>query len=87
MSDNQSEAHKPVSAMSFEEALRELETIVRQLESGNVPLEKSIAIYDRGNELRKHCDALLKSAEAKVEKIQMAADGTATGTKPLDVET
>ncbi len=87
MSDNQSEARKPVSSLSFEEALHELESIVRKLESGDVPLEKSIAIYDRGNELRKHCDALLKSAESKVEKIQMAADGAASGTKPLDVET
>lgn len=86
MSDNKTKAGKPVQSMSFEEALQDLETIVRQLESGNVPLEKSIAIYDRGNDLRNHCDKLLKSAEAKVEKIQMAADGTATGTVPLDVE-
>jgi|Transcript_29805 exodeoxyribonuclease VII small subunit len=66
----------PVTEMSFEEALAELETIVRQLEQGDVELEKSIAIYERGAELKKHCEARLKSAELKVEQIVQGSDGT-----------
>ncbi|MEL6861157.1 MAG: exodeoxyribonuclease VII small subunit [Pseudomonadota bacterium] len=66
---------KPVKDMSFEEALAELETIVRQLEQGDVELEKSIAIYERGAELKKHCEARLKSAELKVEQIVQGGDG------------
>lgn len=73
-----------VSALSFEEALKQLETIVRELEQGNVPLERSIEMYERGAVLRKHCDDLLKAAEAKVEKIQLAQDGSPGGTAPLD---
>lgn len=72
-----------LSALSFEEALKQLETIVRELEQGNVPLERSIEMYERGELLRKHCDTLLKSAEAKVEKIQLAQSGEAKGTEPL----
>lgn len=67
---------KPVKEMSFEEALAELETIVRQLEKGDVELEKSIEIYERGAELKKHCEARLKSAELKVEQIVQGSDGT-----------
>ena len=66
---------KPVKDMSFEEALAELETIVRQVEQGDVELEKSIAIYERGAELKKHCEARLKSAELKVEQIVQGGDG------------
>ncbi|WP_346899473.1 exodeoxyribonuclease VII small subunit [uncultured Roseibium sp.] len=73
-----------VSALSFEDALKQLETIVRELEQGNVPLERSIEMYERGAVLRKHCDDLLKAAEAKVEKIQLAQDGSPSGTEPLD---
>lgn len=75
-----------VSSLSFEDALRQLETIVQQLEQGNVPLEKSIEIYTRGEVLRRHCDNLLKVAETKVEKIRRDQNGAATGTEPLDVE-
>jgi len=67
---------KPVKDMSFEEALAELETIVRQLEQGDVELEKSIAIYERGAELKTHCGARLKAAELKVEQIVQGADGS-----------
>lgn len=74
-----------VSALSFEQALKELEGIVARLEQGSVPLEESIAIYERGDALRAHCDALLKTAEARVEKIRLAADGRPAGTEPLDV--
>ncbi|SHL51132.1 exodeoxyribonuclease VII small subunit [Roseibium suaedae] len=80
-------AQTDVAALSFEDALQQLETIVRQLEQGNVPLERSIEMYERGAQLRKHCDGLLKAAEAKVEKIQMNQDGSAAGTVPLDPET
>lgn len=69
---------KPVDGMSFEEALSELEGIVRQLETGSVELEKSIAIYERGAALKKHCDERLKSAELKVSQIVQGADGPTT---------
>lgn len=75
-----------VSALSFEKALAELETIVGKLEGGNVPLEESITLYARGEALKARCDALLKDAEARVEKITLSADGRATGTQPLDAE-
>ena len=65
----------PVKDMSFEDALAELETIVRQLEQGDVELEKSIAIYERGAELKKHCESRLKAAELKVEQIVQGAMG------------
>jgi exodeoxyribonuclease VII small subunit len=75
-----------IAAMPFETALAELETIVGRLEQGNVPLEDSIAIYERGESLKKHCEALLRKAEARVEKITLGADGRARGTEPLDVD-
>ena len=75
-----------VAALSFEQALKELEGIVARLEQGSVPLEESIAIYERGDALRRHCDGLLKAAEAKVEKIRVATDGKADGVVPLDGE-
>jgi exodeoxyribonuclease VII small subunit len=75
-----------VKALSFEQALKELEGIVGRLEQGSVPLEESIAIYERGDALRRHCDGLLKAAEAKVEKIRVATDGKADGVVPLDGE-
>lgn len=75
---------KPVDKMSFEEALAELEGIVRQLEAGEVELEKSIAIYERGAALKAHCDARLKSAELKVEQIVQGAGGPATEPASFD---
>ena len=75
-----------VTSLSFEDALKQLETLVRELEQGNVPLERSIEMYERGATLRSHCDGLLKAAEAKVEKIQLGKDGQATGTTALDPE-
>ncbi|MBB5752074.1 exodeoxyribonuclease VII small subunit [Prosthecomicrobium pneumaticum] len=76
----------PIETLTFEQALAELETIVGKLERGDVPLEESIRIYERGEALKKHCDALLKQAEDKVEKIRIGAPGEAKGTEPLDVE-
>jgi exodeoxyribonuclease VII small subunit len=75
---------KPVDKMSFEEALAELEGIVRQLEAGDVELEKSIAIYERGAALKAHCEARLKSAELKVEQIVQGASGPATEPASFD---
>lgn len=62
-----------IAAMSFEEAMKALEDVVRSLESGNVELEKSIALYERGAALKAHCEQKLKEAEEKVEKITLAA--------------
>lgn len=75
-----------VQGMSFERALKELESIVGRLERGDVELEESIAIYERGEVLKQHCDRLLKQAEAKVEKLTFNADGSPRGTAPLDPE-
>lgn len=73
-----------IAQMSFEQAMEQLEAIVEDLERGDVPLEQSIRIYERGEALKKHCDTLLKSAEDKVEKIRIGRDGQAVGTEPLD---
>lgn len=71
-----SETPKPdIEALSFEQALAELERIVQQLESGEVELERSIEIYERGAALRAHCESKLKNAELKVEKIVRGEDG------------
>jgi exodeoxyribonuclease VII small subunit len=78
--------HADIKDMTFERALKELESIVNRLERGDVELEESIAIYERGEVLKAHCDKLLKQAEAKVEKLTFAADGTPKGTEPLDPE-
>jgi exodeoxyribonuclease VII small subunit len=73
-----------IKSMSFEVALKELEQIVTRLERGDVDLEQSIEIYERGEALRTHCDQLLKRAEAKVERITLDAQGIPSGTTPLD---
>ena len=75
---------KPVDKLSFEEALAELEVTVRQLEAGEVELEKSIAIYERGAALKAHCESRLKSAELKVEQIVQGASGPTTETASFD---
>jgi exodeoxyribonuclease VII small subunit len=76
----------PTKALPFEKALEELESIVRQLERGDVALEDSIAIYERGEALKKHCDTLLRKAEARIEKITVGPDGQAAAAAPLDIE-
>lgn len=78
--------HEDIAAMSFEQALAELESIVGGLEQGDVPLDQSITKYERGETLRNHCQKLLQAAEAKVEKIKANKSGKATGTEPLDPE-
>ena len=75
-----------VNKLSFEKAIEELESIVKRLEEGKVPLEESVAIYERGEALKLRCDELLRQAEARVEKITLDASGKPTGTAPLDVE-
>jgi len=80
-----SETPADIAAMSFEAALEELEGIVRQLETGQVELEQSIAIYERGAALRTHCEAKLKAAELKVESLVLGADGSVEA-KPADIE-
>ncbi|NJL07645.1 MAG: exodeoxyribonuclease VII small subunit [Methylacidiphilales bacterium] len=73
-----------VNALSFEKALDELEKIVGRLERGDVPLEESIAIYERGEALKARCGQLLAEAEARIERITLGADGKPAGTAPLD---
>lgn len=76
--------HPDIKDMTFERALKELEVIVGRLERGDVELEESISIYERGEALKDHCDRLLKQAEAKVEKLTFGADGKVKGTEPFD---
>ena len=73
-----------ISTMSFEDALKALEDVVRKLEGGDVPLEDSINLYERGEALRKHCQARLDAAQARIEKIVAGPDGKATGAVPFD---
>ena len=74
---------KPIDEMSFEEALAALEHVVKSLEGGQVPLEQSIDLYERGEALRQHCEKRLKAAELRVEKI-VAQGAEATGTEPFE---
>jgi len=68
---------KPIKDLSFEEALEELEGIVEKLEAGDAPLEQSISIYQRGAQLKAHCETKLKNAQLKVEKIVLDGQGNA----------
>ncbi|ABI61117.1 exodeoxyribonuclease VII small subunit [Granulibacter bethesdensis] len=72
----------PIESLSFEDALAELEQIVRALEGGQQKLEHAIAAYERGNALRRHCETKLADVEARVAAIVESADGV-TGTRPL----
>jgi exodeoxyribonuclease VII small subunit len=75
-----------VNKLTFEKALAELEQIVQKLERGDVPLEESVTIYERGEALKRRCEELLRQAEARVEKITLDATGKPKGTEPLDVK-
>ena len=79
-------AHADVKKLPFERAIEELESIVKRLEEGKVPLEESVAIYERGEILKARCEDLLRQAEARVEKITLDASGKPTGAEPLDVD-
>ena len=72
-----------IAALSFEAAMGELETIVRRLESGDVSLEESVALYERGHALRTHCEARLAAAQARIEQVSLNADGQPAGTTPF----
>lgn len=74
----------PVEQMTFEQAMKELETVVGQLETGNVALDASIALYERGAALKQRCEDELKRAEDKVAAITLNAEGAPTGTKPVE---
>lgn len=75
-----------IAALPFEKALAELEDIVTRLERGSVALEESIAIYERGEALKKHCDGLLRNAEMRIEKITVGSDGQPTGAERFDAD-
>ena len=73
-----------IEQLSFEAALAELETIVRSLEQGAAPLDESIELYQRGDRLKRHCEARLKAAQARIEQITLDADGKPAGTTAFD---
>jgi exodeoxyribonuclease VII small subunit len=73
-----------IAAMSFEDALRALEEVVRSLESGEVPLDDSITLYERGEALRRHCQTRLDAAAARIERIVAGPDGAPVGVQPFD---
>jgi exodeoxyribonuclease VII small subunit len=73
-----------IAHMSFEDALKALEDVVRRLETGEVPLDQSIDLYERGEKLRNHCQARLDAAQARIEKIVAGPDGKAVGVEPFD---
>ncbi len=79
-------SEKPVEEMSFEQAMAELEQVVQKLENGQVALEESIQLYERGDALRKRCETQLKAAEEKVAAITTDAAGNPTGTKAFDAQ-
>ncbi|MCU4652396.1 exodeoxyribonuclease VII small subunit [Roseibacterium sp. SDUM158016] len=75
---------KPIEGMSFEDAIREFESVVSALDRGDVALEQSIALYKRGAALKAHCETKLKEAEEQVEQITLDGNGKPTGTKPAE---
>jgi exodeoxyribonuclease VII small subunit len=75
-----------ITELSFEDALKRLETIVQQLEGGDVPLEQSIALYAEGDRLRAQCETRLKAAQARIEQIQLAPDGRPADLRPFDAD-
>ncbi|MDE0590889.1 exodeoxyribonuclease VII small subunit [Halocynthiibacter sp. C4] len=74
----------PVTELSFEQAIAELESVVSQLDNGQVALDESIKLYERGAKLKEHCDAKLKEAEEKVAAIKLGENGTPSGTTPVE---
>ena len=73
-----------IASLSFEDALKELEGIVQELESGQAPLETSIERYERGAALKAHCEKRLEAARLRVEKIVVGAKGEAVRTEPAE---
>ncbi|RVQ69235.1 exodeoxyribonuclease VII small subunit [Croceicoccus ponticola] len=78
--------HDDIANMTYEQALKALEDVVRRLESGEVALDESISLYERGEKLRAHCQARLDAAQARIEKIVAGPDGAPVGTRPFDEE-
>ncbi len=81
-----SDEKQPVEEMRFEEALKALEDVVTRLEAGDVPLDESIALYERGAKLKAHCEARLAEAQARIEQITGAENGSPSGTRPFEAE-
>ncbi len=75
-----------IASLSFEDALRALEDVVRRLESGEVALDQSIDLYEQGEKLRLHCQARLDAAQARIEKIVAGPDGRVANTVPFDAD-
>ena len=86
MPDPAPPAQPPIADLSFEAALRRLEEIVRKLEAGDTPLDQAIDLYAEGDRLKQQCEARLKAAQARIEKIQLGRDGQPSGTAPFDGE-
>lgn len=74
----------PIDKLSFEEALTALEQVVKRLESGEEPLDQSLALYEQGERLRRHCQARLDAAQMRIRQIVTDGDGRAAGSKPFD---
>lgn len=74
----------PIPEMTFEQAMAELERVVAMMEKGDVALEKSIDLYERGAALKKHCEDKLRAAEERVSQLTLSADGTVTGAVPFN---
>lgn len=83
---NENAPQADVAQLTFEQAVGELDMIVTKLERGDVALDQSIAIYERGEALKKHCETLLNAAEARIEKIRLDRNGKPQGVEPLDKE-
>ncbi len=73
-----------IEKLSFEEALKQLEAIVKSLEGGAEPLDQSIELYQRGDRLKRHCEARLKAAQARIDQISVDAQGKPVGTTSFD---
>lgn len=86
MAEDMAQSSQAPESLSFEDALRELETIVQRLERGDVPLDDSIALYARGEQLRAQCQKRLADAEARIEKLTVDPAGNPAGTQPFDAD-
>jgi exodeoxyribonuclease VII small subunit len=84
MADTDQTIPEDIQALSFEDALAELETLVQKLESGQVSLEESIDMYTRGTHLKQHCEARLANAQARIEKVVVSGDSLSTEPASID---
>jgi exodeoxyribonuclease VII small subunit len=79
-------AESDVSQLSFEAALQRLEEIVRTLEKGEAPLDRSIELYQEGDQLKRHCEARLRDAQTRIDQIALGADGRPSGVTPFNAD-